>query len=725
MMTGERNGTRRSRDEGGASSAKDWVSLLISGLLGFALIGGLSVVLVVPLLSRGVNLEAGEVSPRTIRAPRQITYESQVRTERARQQAANSVARIYDPADPRVAQQQIRRAANVLAYIESIRHDPYASLEQKARWINQVPELNLPTEVVSDMMALDDQAWQVVSTHTLAVLSQALRQPIREGLDVLEARRRIPNAVDPTLPEAEAVIVSKLAAGFIQPNSFYNEERTEAERAAARQAVPVQMHTYEKDEVIVREGERVKPEQLEALQAMGLLKQQVRWSDIGGTVLMVVVVVLAMGLYLRRLTSDSWGNQRRLALFVVVTLAFAIAAELMIPQHTLFAYLFPAPGAAMLLSALVGPNFAFGVVFLLSIVVGFLGRGSLELAVYALVGGIVAALSVSRVERLNAFLWSGLYVALINIAVVTGFELQSLDYSMQSLLLQASLAVTNAGLATMLAIAGFYALGALFGITTSLELMELARPTHPLLHQLQLKAPGTYHHSLLVSNMAEQAAQRIGADALLVRVGAYYHDIGKMLRPYFFVENQVEGANVHDRLDPETSAQIIISHVADGLELAEKHGLPEVLRDLIAQHHGMTRVTYFYRQACETCGEDEVDEQQFRYPGPRPQTPEAAILMLADGVEAMARANRPATNGEVDELVRTVISRRLTEGELDACELTLRDLDEIRDAFVRILKGIYHPRIRYPEDVRPAGLVTEASQEQGDVSSSKWSTEGI
>jgi len=706
MTMGERN-NEQAREKDDSSGSRRWANLLLSVLVSLALVAGLSAILVLPFLSRGVNLQAGEVSPRTIRAPRQVTYESAIRTERARQQAANAVKKVYDAADPKITQQQIRRATRVLDYIDTIRHDPYATLEQKALWVNQVPELQLPTAVVSDVMALDDQSWQVVSSHTLAVLSQVLRQPIREGLDVIEARRRIPNAVDPTLPETEATIVSALASSFIKPNSFYDEERTNAERAAAREAVPVQTHSYEKDEVMVREGERVTAEQLEAMQAMGLLRQQVRWDDIGGVVLLVVVIVLMMGLYLRRLTQDLWSNRRRLILLAVVTLAFGAVAEFMVPGFTPLAYLFPMAGAAMLLSALAGPSFGLGATFLLSIVVGFLAGGSLEMTVYALVGGIAAALSIWRIERLNAFLWGGFFVSLANIATVTAFELQSVDYSTRSLLIHASLAVANAGLSTSLAIAGFYALGALFGITTSLQLMDLARPTHPLLHELQLKAPGTYHHSLLISNMAEQAAQRVGADALLVRVGAYYHDVGKILRPYFFVENQVEGANVHDRLDPETSAQIIISHVTDGLELAEKYGLPAVLRDFIAQHHGTTLVSYFYRQACEERGEDAVDEEAFRYPGPRPQTPETAILMLADGVEATARANRPTTNEEIDKLVRSVINRRLTEGQLDACDLTLRDLDQIRKAFVRILKGIYHPRIKYPEEVRPVPAISE------------------
>jgi len=312
MTTGERNNEGRSREKDGSQESRRWVNLLVSGLMSLVLIAGISTVLVLPLLSRGVNLQAGEVSPRTIRAPHQITYESPIRTDRARQQAANAVKRVYDPADPKITQQQIRRAANVLDYIDSIRHDPYATLEQKTSWINQAPELQLPAAVVSDTMALDDLSWQVVSSHTLAVLSEVLRQPIREGLDVIDARRRIPNAVDPALPEAQATIVSALASGFVKPNSFYNEERTNASRADASGSVEAQTHSYEKDEVIVREGERVTPEQLEAVQKMGLLREQVRWDDIGGVVLLVVVIVLVTGLYLRRITHDLWSDRRRL-----------------------------------------------------------------------------------------------------------------------------------------------------------------------------------------------------------------------------------------------------------------------------------------------------------------------------------------------------------------------------------------------------------------------------
>jgi len=271
--------------------------------------------------------------------------------------------------------------------------------------------------------------------------------------------------------------------------------------------------------------------------------------------------------------------------------------------------------------------------------------------------------------------------------------------------------VVNGGLSVSLTLAGFYLLGHLFDLTTTLRLMELARPTHPLLRQLLLKAPGTYHHSILVSNMTEQAAERIGADPLLARVGAFYHDIGKTARPYFFVDNQADGVNAHERLDPQTSAEIIISHVKDGLDMAKKYRLPSAVRDFIPQHQGTGLVTFFYHKACEEAGDPEdVDESKFRYPGPKPQTRESGILMLADSCEAAVRAARPTSREEIEDIVRKVTDAKILAGELDECDLTLRDFEQIRQAFVDTLSGVFHPRVQYPERRTPTSPESDEAE---------------
>jgi putative nucleotidyltransferase with HDIG domain len=260
-------------------------------------------------------------------------------------------------------------------------------------------------------------------------------------------------------------------------------------------------------------------------------------------------------------------------------------------------------------------------------------------------------------------------------------------------------------MAASLTLAAFFALSALLDVITPFQLMDLSRPTHPLFRRLLLKAPGTYHHTLLVSNMAEEAAERIGADGLLTRVGTYYHDIGKTVRPYFFTENRVGDINPHERLDPRTSAQIIISHVQDGLDLAEKYHLPSAIRAFIPEHQGTGLTLYFYRMAVKEAGDDgdSVREEDFRYPGPKPQSRETAIAMLADSCEARVRSARPSSLEEMDRIIQDTIESKVDEGQLDESDLTLRDLKEIRETFLSVLQGVFHPRVKYPEPVKVKG----------------------
>ncbi len=346
-----------------------------------------------------------------------------------------------------------------------------------------------------------------------------------------------------------------------------------------------------------------------------------------------------------------------------------------------------------------------------------MANGSLELMAYVLVGGLAASLRLARMERVSILLWSGVYTSLANVGIILAFRLSAQNYDTIGLATLLAVGVINGPLSASLALVDLFIFGNLFGVTTSLQLLDLARPTHPLLRQLLLKAPGTYHHSILVSNLAEQAAERIGADDMLARVGAYYHDIGKTVRPYFFVDNQADGVNVHDRLDPQTSAQIIISHVKDGLELARKYRLPGVIQDFIVQHHGTTTTNYFYRQAVQAHnGPEMVDRRRFMYPGPRPRRKEIGIVMLADSCEAAVRAERPASPEAIDELVHKIITERLVDGELSNSDLTMRELSLIRASFVSILQGVFHPRVKYPEALQqPAanrGLLPEPATQE-------------
>lgn len=663
-----------------------------------SLIVALTFILSFQFLPSRINLQVGDVSPTDIRAPSRITYQSEIKTEEEKLRAEAAVEEIYDPADASIAREQINRVRRVFDYVDAVRHDVYADADTKAELIQAIPGVELPPTAVHDTINLDEESWNQVVSESLYVLDEGiLRQEIRTD-QVEEVKNQVSTLISLALPEDQAALVEAWVSNFVVPNSFLNPEATGETRALAREAVEPVYVTLEEDEIILREGEVTTPLAWEALGRLGLRQPQIEWTDIVVRILFASLLVFVLALYLIYLHPTFWDTWQDVLLLGLLTVLAVLVAKLMIPGHVVMGYLFPLAAVSMLLTALVDAEIAIVVTAILSLMVGFIAGGSLEFVLYGFAGGVVSSLRLWRIERLNAFLWAGVYAALSNLSVVLIFRILEQDHDLLGTLQIAGGGVANAVLAVSLTLGGFFLLSNILHITTSLQLLELGRPTHPLLRELLVKAPGTYHHSLMVGNLAEQAAQAVGANALLARVGAYYHDIGKLLRPYFFAENQTDGVNPHERLDPETSAQIIISHVKDGLQLAKKHGLPQEIRDFIPQHHGTALSTYFYHEACQQSqSSEEIPAERYRYPGPRPRSREAAILMLADEVEAASRANRPGSVEEIEELVDGLIRNRIADDQLDESDLTLRDLQEVSVTFVNVLQGIYHPRIKYPE----------------------------
>jgi len=648
-----------------------------------------------------VTLTEGQISSEEIVAPYQKTFTSEILTERARLQAEQDVPAVYDGPDPQVAHQQVLHAQRVLNFIDSVRYDSYAAPQQQQAYLSAIEDLPLSTETISYTLALGDTAWQSVVEQTVHAVEEVMRQEIREG-GVNQARRQVASRISFDLTNNQRQVVTNLAKPLIQPNTFYNAEKTADDRAAAREKILPLDKTVKQGQIIVRRGTLVDAEAIEILQEYNLLQPQLDWAKVAGTVAFASFLVLVLVSYLIRHQQPILQKGQWLLLLFLVLGLFLVAAHLMVPGHTILPYLFPLAAMGMLICTLLDGQLAVITLFFVGTVIAFMTDGSLELVTYALGGSLFATLALGKIQRLSTFAWAGGYVVLASLAVLALFRLPSQETDLQGWLTLTAATVVNGGLSVSLAMGGFYLLGHLFDLPTTLRLMELARPTHPLLRQLLLKAPGTYHHSILVSNMAEQAAEQIGADALLARVGAFYHDIGKTARPYFFAENQADGLDAHERLDPQTSAEIIINHVKDGLDMAKKHRLPSAVRSFIPQHQGTGLVTFFYRKACqEAGGSDNVDESRFRYPGPKPQTKETGILMLADSCEAAVRASRTNSKEQIQEIVRRVTGEKVLAGELDECNLTLRDLEQIRQAFVNTLSGVYHPRVQYPDAQKP------------------------
>ncbi len=641
------------------------------------------------------TLEVGEVSPADIRAPESVEFISESLTEEARKDAERRVVPVFEPVR-RARSEQVQRARETLDAVEAIRVDEDSTARQQVAALQAaLPVAQLEPGDWQLLLTLDDEAWQRVRVEVPDVINVAMLSEIRES-QLAAVLRNVPNYVN-LVNDDEARLAVALARAFVMPNMVLDEGRTQALQEQARADVPSQTERYEAGEIIVREGDLITVHHLEALNALGL--NQPGWNvwQLLSSLLISLALALVFGLSLYGQRTGETPAPRRLGLLMALLAAFLVLAKLMIPERTVLPYVFPLAAATMLINAFLGlPLTLLGAAYF-GIVVGFVSGGALPVAVVAVVSALVGALVLGRGERPMMFVWAGATVAGVCLVLLAAFNLPLGTLDLTGKLQLAAAGLMNGVLSASIALVGFYLLGAIFDISTPQRLMELARPNHPLMRELVMKAPGTYHHSLLVSNLAEQAAEAIGADAYLTRVGAYYHDIGKLTRPYFFAENRVEGVDPHQQLDPLSSAQIIISHIKDGLELARRHKLPRRIQDFIAEHQGTGLVRYFYAEAQKAAGDTPVDDKPFRYPGPRPRSRETALVMLADSCESAVRAARPETREQIDEIVRKIFTQRLVEGELAESDLTLRELETARRLFVRSLQGVHHPRVVYPE----------------------------
>ncbi len=683
----------RERIKSAWHAARLW--LLFSGCL-----IGIVAVLSAPLdgSDTTVGLVLDQAAPQDIQAPRALTYTSEVLTQQARQLAAQAVPDVYDPPNSRIARQQLERLQVTLDYVETVRSDAYATREQALADLAAIQNLQLETATAGALLDLPEPRWEAIRTEAAAVLEQVMRSEIREDR-LEEARRAAPALVSISLPEEQAAIVLELVSPFIVPNAIRNEAATTAARQAAYDAITPVLKSYAAGEIIVSRGQVVTPLVLESLQAFGLLRSANPWPDVMARSLLVVLLRCTYAMYMFVAHPEASRSTRMTAILCSLFLLTSLGMRLMVPERTVLPYLFPAAALPIMTAVLIGPGMGLATAMATGVLVGFLAPRGLELGAYVMLSGTLGSLVIGRAERLSTFFWSGVAAALAAVAVVVVFRFPDPATDILGKATLVGAALLSGGLSASLGFGLLLVSSNIMGVTTALQLVELSRPDHPLLQLLLRQAPGTYQHSLQVANLAEQAARAVGANALLTRVGALYHDVGKAVRPQFFIENQIPGQNIHEQLDPTTSAGVILSHVRDGADLARKHRLPARIRAFIPEHHGTLDATYQLQAAVDAAGGDaaRIDPQDFTYPGPRPRSRETAILMLADGVEAKARAEAPEDEQLIDKLVRWVIDDRMARGQLARTDLTLKDLDTIRRSFAGTLKGIYHPRLRYPQ----------------------------
>ena len=671
----------------------------------------------------GNNLIQDQASLEDIIAPAEINYTSQILTDRAATNAAEAVDPIYDRQDSRIRQQQMARASEALDFISLVLADEYADQELRTEYLLALTEPRLPVELIPQILTLTADEWDAIVADIPQTVGLVMDQEIHDNVNAIsKAKRDVSSLVNQDMSETVSTITIALARDLIQPNSFYNEQKTAELREQARAAIQPVTKRFKRGESIVRRGEIVIAEDIEALEQLGLARNEWTWWIVLQAFLFTLVLIGLISLAINRFLPQLSSNNNQIAFLALAAILWLFAAKLMVTRtgtNEWMTYLYPLAALSMLITLLV--DLRVGIIFTMAfgLIILYMSRASGELATYLMMSGLVGALMLRRTDRLISFLWSCLAIIFCNLLVYLTFNMP-IPFPLQSKerfdLLTAGL---SGVLSTSIALVGYFILGNLFGFTTSLQLTELSRPTHPLLRQLLLKSPGTYHHTIVVSNLAERAAAAIGADELLTRVGAYYHDIGKTVRPYFFIENSAEGAeNPHEKLDPQTSAQIIISHVSDGIDLAQKYKLPTRIQDFIREHHGTSLVHYFHQQALESVGEGEtIDSEEFRYAGPKPQTKETAILSLADMCESAIRAIRPSTRAELARIVDRLIDERVDAGELNESDLTFKELHVVKGIFVQVLQGVHHPRITYPskdeaESTKPAVSTVEETEQE-------------
>ncbi|MHB2019330.1 MAG: HD family phosphohydrolase [Candidatus Xenobia bacterium] len=637
------------------------------------------------------GLAAGQVSPRDVEAPRMLVVNDEAATDAARRQAIASVAPVYR-IKPEIERDAIEKLDATFELVRQM-HEATDADALLARC-----PLKVSPDTLHDLAAATPEE----RDELLLICRDTLHHVLEKGIkteDMGDAEKAVQESISRVPMQARYMVAAvNVTSAALQPNEGENWEEIQREQQERASAVEPVRRVIQKGEMIVRKGDVVSRQQADILTAYNASEPHWSLQGLIGVSLFSLFGLFVIGAFLWLHDPATLREPRLLWLCaLIMTLTAVICRWLMLHTN---GYMAPLALASMLVALLIDYRLALIATALLSIMVG-LFSGEVEHGVVALLTGIVGVVSVARVSRRKDLMLASLVVCLANIIAILTIGLVKHEISSDHVWAELAAGLINGMVASLACMGMLPFLESIFDITTHIKLLELSNPGEPLLQKLMVDAPGTYHHSIIVANLADAAARAIGADALLARVGAYYHDIGKMKRSTFFVENQLGCGNPHDKLTPTLSTMIITSHVKDGLELAKKYRLPRPIMDFIDMHHGTRLVQYFYHQAREKAG-GEVPEETFRHHGRKPHSRETAIVMVADTVEAkarlMTRPDRESLEKMINETLRTIIS----DGQLDACDLSLKDIKLVAASFVNTLLGIYHNRVEYPKDVQLA-----------------------
>lgn len=697
----------------------------------YVVLGGTFILCVLFLLAitpQRYDLKVGDISHTTITASKDVVDE--ISTARQREEAAKQVEPSYVfkedvagqvmqdlnsvLAQASAAQQYGRRVLEQYAPGDSVKQAAYvfadAELEYASSLMTQVSLANY--QLITLLSTTDQKMADLIENLTSAV-ENTLNTTIREGY-VNETIQYLQQIIGyKTDIDLLQNVVTPILRKVIQPNMIIDQEATEKLRDEARAAVePV---IYKQGQNIVLARERVTANQLEMLRSLGLLdNEDVDIMMYVGGVLLVLLGTSVLVVLLRLFDRETLRSPKRLMILMIIqclTLALCILGQFI---HT---YMTPVLLSAMMLTGLLSANAGFAGAMSMSVMVSALiaggdstyGSAMVNLLCTAFISGILAVAIIRRKPYRQQVLLCGIFTALSNIVIILAIGFMT-NTSVADVFANSLWSAGSALIASILCIALDPLAEAAFHLATPAKLLELSNPNHPLLRRLLIEASGTYHHSIIVANLAEAAAEAVGANPLLARAGAYFHDIGKLKRPLYFKENQI-GDNPHEHTNPYVSAAIVTAHTRDGLIMAQQYHLPQEIQDIIVEHHGDTPVMFFYHKAVQEADGQAVDIADFRYDGKRPHSKESAIIMLADTVEAAVRSMPDPTPQAIREFIAKLVRGKLDDGQLENAPLTLKDITRICEAFATVLNGVFHERIEYPS-ISPAAAAHVAAAEQ-------------
>ena len=662
-----------------------------------ALIGVITFVILFVLCSanaipRKYNLKAGDVAPEDISSPRDIVDEAETQ-KKIQQETSGDITqytmdnKVLEDATGRI--DEFNLLLNDTKKSESSDADKIAALKGNSL-------VTLDDDEAADLLKQSNEETQEFIEFIKKTVEKILEQGIREVNedDLKEAQSDLNYYIqNSSLSRISKEIANNIGITLIKPNLTVDEDKTKEYLEQLKKTVGEVI--IKKDQNIVLKGEVITAEDAALMSSLGLLQKDGGSKDIKiyiGVAVSILFMELMLAYYLYKFKKDVFSNNSTLA---IIALIICLSAGFTTGIYIISPYLIPFALLTILIAVIFDHGLALAVSIPVFIITGLITNFSFEYTMIYILSSIGGAIFIKDIHQRSSLLMDGICVGALNGVMVFAIGLISTDGMMQNLL-NSAICLLGGILAAILAIGILPVIESIFDIITPVKLLELSNPNQPLLKKLLYEAPGTYHHSILVANLGEAAAEEIGANALLTRVGAYYHDIGKIKRPYFFKENQIINDNPHDKITPKLSTVIITSHVRDGIDMAKEYKLPEAIRDIIQQHHGDTLVKYFFVMA-KNDGEENVEDSSFRYDGPKPTTREAAIVMLADSVEAAVRSLTNPSVDEIGKMVDKIVKDKMDDNQLDNCAITMQDLVKIRRCFKLVLEGIFHNRIEYPE----------------------------